>query len=142
GRVHQLQGLKHVHTPVEIKVDLNRAAACDGTDVVQTRNSVDRLFQRASNHDLHLFDRSDAVVYTDNDSGEVSGREDGDRNREREIDANGDESEDDEHDRLGVLAGPVFTLLRSHFGRRSEMRIVNAHFSSLSSFLSSFSSLS
>ena len=75
---------------------------------------VQRLFDRARHGDEHLIDRRDAVVDADQHARKIDLGKHRDRNRQREIDADGDERQDDEDDRLAVPRGPVLRG-RHHF---------------------------
>ena len=85
GRVHVLQRLKHVDVPAKVKVDFCRAAAGDGAHRQQSRDAVHGLFDGPRHGHHHLVDGHDAVVDSDQDTRKIGGREDRDRNSEREI---------------------------------------------------------
>ena len=89
--------------------------------VLQARHAVHRLFDRPRDRDLHLVDGRDAVVDADHDAREIGGRENRDRNGERQIDADRDQREDDEDDGPGEARGPM--LLR-RLGRGASLAII------------------
>ena len=68
------------------QIDLGRAAAGDGPDVVESGNAVNGLFNRTRYCNLHLIDRGDAVVDANQDAGKVGSGEHRYGNRERQVD--------------------------------------------------------
>src|SRR6185312_2442177 len=101
GGVDQLQGGDHVDLPVEVEVNLGRAAAGDGGDLLQAGNAVDGFFEGAGDGDHHLVNGHHAVVHADDDTGEVGLREDGDGQGEGEIAADQGEGDDEEDQGAG-----------------------------------------
>src|SRR5262249_13563243 len=69
--VDVLEGFDHVHAPVEEEIDGRRTSACHGPNLTQTRDTVNRLLNRARYRDFHLLDRHDAVFYTNDDARKV-----------------------------------------------------------------------
>ena len=59
----------HVDVPVEEKIDFGRAAAGDGSDLLQSGNAVDGFFDGTRDGDHHLIDGHYAVVHADDDAG-------------------------------------------------------------------------
>ena len=119
--VDALQRLEHVDLPGEEQIDFRGSAAGDRPDVLEPLHAVHRLLDRPRDGHLHLIDRRDAVVDADDDAREVDFGEDGDRNRRREVDADGDQREDDEDDRLAVARGPVLAARSRRPVRRASV---------------------
>ena len=137
--VDTLQRLEHVDLPREEQIDFHSAAAGDRPHDLEALHGVDRLFDLARDRHLHLVDRRDAVVDADDDSGEVDFGKNRDRDRRRQIDAGGDEREDDEDDRLAVTRRPVLVAPATSVRALYTVDTVDG---SAHQFLPSFSSAS
>ena len=72
----------------------------------------DGVFERLGDGDQHLVDGEDAVIGADHDAREISIGEHRDWEGEREIDAYGDQRQDDEDDGLAVAGSPVRRVRR------------------------------
>ncbi len=73
--IGQLQGMEHVHIPVEEQAYLRRAAAGGAAHGNQAGNAIDGVLDPLGDGDLHLLDGHHAVVDPDHHAGKlVSGK--------------------------------------------------------------------
>ena len=106
-RIDILKRLDHVDVPVEEQVDFGRSAARNGTNLLNSGNAIDRLFDRPRDGHFHLLDRHYAVVHADDDARKIRGWKHGNRKAQRLKDADRRKNQDREGDRLRVTGKPV-----------------------------------
>ena len=85
GGVDPLEGLEHVHVPIEVQIDFGGAATGDGLNRLQPFHAVDGLLQRARDGHHHLVDRHDTVINPDDHTREICGGKHGHGDGERQV---------------------------------------------------------
>jgi len=105
--VDEVKGFDHVDSPIEEEIDLRRSAARNRAYRLEARHLVDCLLQWASDYHFHLLDRHDAVIDADDDSRKIRLREYFDWDRERFVDSNDRQDNNEKGDRFGVPGKPV-----------------------------------
>jgi len=105
-RINSLQGLQHVHVPVEEQVNFRRAPAGDRAHLLQTRDTVDRFLQGTRHRYHHLVNRHDSVVDSNHDAREISGGKDRYRNRECQVYSGQGQNAGQKNDGFGIADKP------------------------------------
>src|SRR6266478_3401956 len=127
--VHALQGLHHVHAPIEEKIDFRGAAAGDGKNALQARNIVYRFLNGTGNRNQHLVDGHDAVVNANDDAGKIGGGQNRNRNAERQIAADQRQADDQKKNRLGNFLEPLQLFCCGFCLRRRDGRLRHLRYS-------------
>ena len=108
GGVDPLEGLEHVHVPIEVQINFGGAAAGDGLNRLQSLHAVDGFLQRAGDGHHHLVDGHDAVIDSDDHAREIGGGKHRDGNGERQVAADERQRENEKDDRFRVAYKPVW----------------------------------
>ena len=83
--VHTLQSQNHVGVPVEEQIHFGGTTARYGSNLLQARHAIYRLFDGPRDGNEHLVDGHDAVVHADDDARKIGVRKYGDRDRKSEV---------------------------------------------------------